>query len=91
MNIKEILAGMALGVVVQFEVSAIVAELQVLHDKSPEEYKIAIQVEFTEIKRVQALLVNSKSTILHSLLNGFDQAFKQSAQTNGLTLSNPES
>ncbi len=86
MNFKEVMAQMALGVVVQLETTAIVVELQALHDKNVEEYKAAIQVEMAEINRIQKLLVNSKSTILHSLLNGFDAAFKQSAAANGITL-----
>lgn len=86
MDFKEILAQMGVGVVVQFETSAIVTELQKLHDSNPNEFKSALQVEASEIGRIQKLLANSKSTILHSVVNGFDAAFKLAAANNGITL-----
>lgn len=83
--LSSIFTGVAGPAIENAEKIAIKKGLQFMHDNHLEEYTAGIAVETAEIKKLEALVANS-SELVKSIVATFAQAFTESAQENGVTL-----
>jgi hypothetical protein len=60
--------------------------LQQLHDNNPVDYQAVIKLEIAAMAKLAPALAKSKSKFLAGIINAIEEAFKNSAEANGITL-----
>jgi hypothetical protein len=83
---KELLANLLAGVLESVGESKLEDALQLLHDKHPEQWQVAVRGGYSLVTALQPFAASTANKIDDAVLKSLGEALQASATKNGITL-----